>query len=301
MGGGGIYSLSEIEISSPESKESVVLNGDWKYLPVAELINTNLHFFDEENTFYSKPELSITMNHHTPTMLFNGMIQPVILYTIKGAIWYQGETNVGRGFEYRTLFPTLIECWRREWGQGDFPFYFTQLASWENSEDVSSSWAELREAQLLTMDLPNTGMIVTTDIGDTATIHPPNKQDIGKRLALWALAKDYGYDSLVFSGPIYDSMEVQGDNIIVYFNFGGSGLVAKDGPLSYFEIAGNDQIYYPAHAEIVENYVVVSSAKVTEPVAVRFAWSDIAQPNFFNGAGLPASPFRTDNWKRLSE
>ncbi len=301
MGGGGIYSSSDITLTKPEGGGSLILNGDWKFLPVAELINSNLHFYDNENPYQSRPELSMAMNQNTPSLLFNGMIQPVIPYTLKGVIWYQGESNVGRGFEYRTLFPALINCWRSEWGQGDFPFYFTQIAPWDYDEDIPGAVAEIREAQMLTMSLANTGMVVTTDIGDLETIHPSNKQEVGKRLALWALAKDYGFDSLVFSGPIYDALETGANKAIVHFKYSEGGLMAKNGALTHFEIAGNDQVYYPAHAEISEYSVVVRSEKVKEPVAVRYGWEDIAEPNLFNAAGLPASPFRSDDWKRLSE
>jgi len=301
MSGGGMCSSSDIKISDPHSGKSVILNGTWKYMPVAELLDSRLSFYNKQFPFESRPELSLAINNNTPTLLFNAMINPILPFTLKGVIWYQGETNVGRGYEYRTLFPTLIECWRSEWEQGDFPFYFAQLASWENNEDVASSWAELREAQLLTLSVPNTGMAVITDLGSLTTIHPGNKKDVGERLALWALAKDYGYDSLVFSGPIFESIEIKGDKAIILFKYSESGLTAKNGALTDFEIAGNDQVYQPAHAEIIGNSVVVTSDMVKEPVAVRFGWSDIAEPNLFNNAGLPASPFRTDNWKRLSE
>jgi len=301
MSGGGIYGSSDIKISESKSGKSLILNGEWKYMPVAELLDSRLYFYSKKYPFKARPELSLSINNNTPTLLFNGMINPILPFTLKGVIWYQGETNAGRGYEYRTLFPTLIECWRSEWEQGDFPFYFTQLASWENNEDVASSWAELREAQLLTMSVPNTGMAVTTDIGSLATIHPGNKKDVGERLALWALAKDYGFDSLVYSGPIYESIEIKGDKAIIRFKYAEDGLIAKDGALTDFEIAGNDQVFHPADAEIVGNSLVVTSKMVKEPVAVRFGWSDIAMPNLYNKAGLPASPFRTDSWKRLSE
>ncbi len=301
MGGGGIYSSSDVSITGSKTREHVVLNGEWKFMPVAELINNKIHFYDKEKTYLNRPELFMAMNQNTPSLLFNAMINPIIPFTIMGVIWDQGESNVGRGFEYRTLFPVMIECWRKEWNQGDFPFYYVQIAPWEYEEEVPSSAAELREAQLLTMSIPNTGMVVTTDIGSLTTIHPGNKQDVGKRLALWALARDYGFDSLVYSGPLYDSCMIDGNKIIIHFSHIESGLLAKNGPLTHFEIAGSDQKYYPASAEIVNNTVVVTSENVSNPAAVRFGWSAIAQPNLFNGAGLPTSPFRTDKWKRLSE
>jgi len=301
VGGGGIYSSSDVTISDTDNMDSFSISGDWKFLPVAELINLNLHFFDSDNTYDSRPDLSIAINQDTPTLLFNGMIHPVKPFTIKGIIWYQGESNVGRGYQYRTLFPALIESWRGEWGQGDFPFYFVQIAPWFYDGDIPSSAAELREAQLLTMNIPKTGMVVTTDIGSLETIHPSNKQETGRRLALWALAKDYGYDSLTFSGPIFNSLDIQENKAIVHFNYADNGLMTKDGPLTFFEIAGNDRVYHPANAEISGNTVIVASELVEKPVAVRFGWRDIAAPNLYNVEGLPASPFRTDSWKRLSE
>jgi sialate O-acetylesterase len=301
MGGGGIYSSSDISLADPGNGRSLNLGGNWKYMPLAELMNSKLYFFDDTNTFSSRPELSIGISQNTPTLLYNGMINPVVPYTIKGVIWYQGESNVGRGYEYRTLFPALIKCWRNAWEQGEFSFYFVQLAPWNYKESIPSSLAEVREAQLMTMAMKNTGMVVTTDIGDLNTIHPSSKQEVGRRLALWALAKDYGMDTIVCSGPLYDTMEISGNKVIIRFKNAGGKLVAKDGPLQYFEVAGSDQVYYPAMAEITGNTVIVTSARVEEPVAVRFGWRDTAEPNLFNGSGLPASPFRTDNWKRLSE
>jgi sialate O-acetylesterase len=236
-------------------------------------------------------------NPNQPAVLFNGMLNPVIPFTIRGAIWYQGESNVGRADEYRTLFPTMIKDWRTRFGQGDFPFLFVQLAPYKY--DGTNKLAELWDSQLKTLTLsPNTGMCVTTDITNINDIHPKNKQDVGKRLGLWALANTYGQKDLVYSGPLYDSSEIEGDKIRIKFKHVGGGLVAKDDkPLTHFQIAGEDQKFVDAKANIDGDTIVVSSEAVSKPTAVRFAWQAIAEPNFGNKAGLPASPFRTDDWK----
>jgi len=226
------------------------------------------------------------------------MIAPLIPYGIRGVIWYQGESNASRAYQYRTLFPAMIRDWRRNWGQGEFPFLFVQLANFMQTspQPSESAWAELREAQLMTLSLPNTGMAVIIDIGEAADIHPKNKQDVGKRLALWALAKTYGKD-IVYSGPLYKSMEIKGGKVVLHFDHVGTGLVAKGGePLKGFAIAGKDRKFVWADARIVGDTVVVSSPEVPEPVAVRYAWADNPVCNLYNEQGLPASPFRTDDW-----
>ena len=238
--------------------------------------------------------------------LYNGMIAPLIPYAVRGAIWYQGESNVGRAYQYRTLFPAMIANWRADWGQGDFPFGFVQIAPF----DYANTWnfdpaccAELWEAQLMTLkSAPNTGMAVTMDIGHPKAIHPKNKQEVGRRLALWALAKVYGQNNLVYSGPIYKSMTVEDDKIRLTFDHVDGGLIASDGkPLSDFTIAGDDQEFVPAVAEVDGDTILVHSAQIAQPSAVRFAWHDTAQPNLANKEGLPASPFRTDTWKGVTE
>ena len=227
--------------------------------------------------------------------LFNAMINPIAPYSIQGAIWYQGEANVGRAHQYETLFPALINDWRQVWGRQDMPFYYVQIAPF-NGYVPGVAAAELREAQRLSLSVPYTGMAVTTDItGDLSDIHPTNKQDVGKRLALWALAKTYGKD-LEYSGPLYKGYRVEGNSIRLTFSHVGGGLVAKGSALAEFTIAGGDQKFYPAHAEIKGDEIVVRSPIVANPVAVRFAWSGAPVPNLFNKAGLPASPFRTDDW-----
>ncbi|NSW80263.1 MAG: sialate O-acetylesterase [Chthonomonadetes bacterium] len=237
-------------------------------------------------------------NPWKPSGLFNAMIMPIVPYAIQGAIWYQGESNAGRAYEYRTLFPAMIQDWRKAWGQGDFPFLFVQLANFmaTKPEPGESAWAELREAQLMTLRLPKTGMAVAIDIGEADDIHPRNKQDVGKRLALNALAIAYGR-KIDYSGPIYSHMKREGNRIRLYFKHVDGGLTTPNGePLKGFAIAGADRKFVWADARIEGNTVVVSSPQVSEPVAVRYAWADNPVCNLYNRAGLPASPFRTDSW-----
>ena len=234
---------------------------------------------------------------HRPANLYNGMIAPLIPYAMRGAIWYQGESNVSRAYEYRTIFPTMIENWRADWAASEFPFGFVQLAPFRYGQQDPANCAELWEAQLRTLEnVPNTGMAVTMDIGNVGNIHPGNKQDVGYRLGLWALATVYEKD-LVYSGPIYKSMKVEGQRIRLEFDHTGGGLAARGGkPLSHFTIAGADRQFHPATAEIDGGTLVVHSDRVKQPIAVRYAWRDDAVPNLANKEGLPASPFRTDDF-----
>jgi sialate O-acetylesterase len=244
-----------------------------------------------------KPLLEITgKGVHTPTVLYNAMIAPLVPYAIRGAIWYQGESNAGNPKLYQTLFPAMIADWRSAFGQGDFPFLFVQLAPFmaKTEEPVQSGWAELREAQLLTLSAePNTGMAVITDLGDEKDIHPKQKQLVGARLALAARKLAYGQD-ITHSGPLFKEMKVEGDRAILSFEHVGGGLVAKDGPLTGFAIAGSDGTFHKAQAEIQGDTVVVSSPEVKEPKAVRYGWANFPVVNLTNTEGLPASPFRTD-------
>ncbi len=233
-----------------------------------------------------------------PTELYNGMIAPLISYTIKGAIWYQGESNAGRAHQYRSLFPDMIRNWRRDWNQGDFTFLAVQLAPFQaiKNQPAESAWAELREAQLYTTTvLPKTGVAVITDVGDEKDIHPNKKAPVGARLAL--AARGVAYDEkIVYSGPIYKKMRVKGDKAILSFDHVGCGLEARGGALKGFAICGADKKFVWAVAEIDDDKIVVSSPNVSEPVAVRFGWADFPVVNLWNKDGLPASPFRTDNF-----
>ena len=263
---------------------------------------TPAEFWTSRKTLKADPVLKPLIGNSDSSALYNGMIAPLVPYAIRGAIWYQGESNVGRTHQYRTLFPAMIANWRSDWGQGDFPFGFVQLAPYRYDGQNPANCAELREAQLMTLkSVPNTGMAVTMDIGNVKNIHPGNKLDVGKRLALWALAKVYGRD-VVYSGPIYKSMAVEGDKIRLGFDHVDGGLIASDGkPLADFTIAGVDEKFVPAEAKIDGDSIVVNADGVARPVAVRYAWRDDATPNLASKAGLPASPFRTDQWKGVTE
>ncbi len=263
---------------------------------------TPAEFWTSRKTMEASPVLKPLIGMPESSCLYNAMIAPLIPYAIRGAIWYQGESNTPRAHQYRTLFPAMIANWRTDWGQGDFPFGFVQIAPFRYSGQNPVNCAELWEAQLLTLKLtPNVGMAVTMDIGDLKNIHPENKQDVGKRLGLWALAKVYGRD-VVYSGPIYKSMAVECDAIRLQFDHVGGGLIATDcKPLSDFIIAGADQKFVPAVAVIDGDTLVVRGDGVSKPVAVRYAWHDDATPNFANKECLPASPFRTDSWKGETE
>ena len=230
----------------------------------------------------------------TPSGLYNAMISPIIPYGIRGAIWYQGEGNADRAYQYRKLFPAMIKSWRRDWKQGDFPFLFVQIAGWGIIPADRTEWPELREAQSMTLRLKNTGMAVAVDTND-GDIHPRNKQDIGKRLALNAQALVYGH-KIEYSGPVYKSMAVEVDSIRLLFGHTAGGLVAKGGRLKGFTIAGEDRKFATANARIEGRSVVVSSPEVKKPVAVRYAWTTNPECTLYNQAGLPASPFRTDDW-----
>ncbi len=233
-----------------------------------------------------------------PMGLYNGMIAPLINYTIKGVIWYQGESNVDDPLEYQKLFPALITDWRRKWNLGDFPFLYVQLANYlqTSEQPAESEWAELRETQLKTLSVSNTGMAVAIDIGEWNDIHPENKKDVGERLALAARKVAYGENNVVYSGPIYHSQKVQGNKISISFKNTGGGLIVKGGgELNQFAIAGEDKKFVWAHAKIENDKVIVWSDRVPRPVAVRYAWADNpGKANLFNKEGLPASPFRTD-------
>jgi len=250
-----------------------------------------------------KPRLDIDplKNQWFPSSLYNAMIAPVVPYGIRGAIWYQGESNAGNPDAYREVFPAMITDWRKAWNQPKMPFYFVQLANFITPARWGrTNWAYIREAQTAALELPNTGMAVTIDIGDPKNIHPGNKLDVGRRLSLWALAKIHGRD-VAHCGPLYRSMKRKGGAIRLQFDHADE-LAAKDGALRTFQIAGADKAFHPAKAVIDGKTVVVSSDQVAAPVAVRYAWdSNPDQPNLYNAAGLPAIPLRTDTWKLEQE
>jgi len=236
-------------------------------------------------------------NQRMPGVLYNQMIHPFVPFSCRGVIWYQGESNVRAPVQYRKLFPALIENWREEWGQGDFPFYFVQIAPFEYKTEPLPV-AMLREAQFQTLKLPNTGMVVTMDVGLADNIHPKKKKPVGERLALLALAKDYGRTKLVYSGPEFIGHEIDKKRVRLKFEHVGGGLASRDDkPLSHFTIAGKDRVFHPATAKIDGDTIVVSSPKVARPAAVRFAWGNADEPNLMNKDGLPSSSFRTDDWE----
>ncbi|PZX93824.1 hypothetical protein DOS84_07675 [Flavobacterium aquariorum] len=283
-GGGGIYGdPADLMINFKDS--NIPLEGLWKFNVV-------------------QVKVAISPNSY-PSLLYNAMIHPLIPYAFQGVLWYQGEANVWRAKQYKKAFPLMINDWRTKWNQGDFPFYFVQLSTFNEfngNSKVGSRWAELREAQTETLKLPNTGMAVTTDIGNAKDIHPTNKQDIGKRLASIALNDVYGKKQ-VCNGPMYKSMEIKGNQIILTFDSIGSGLSTTDKNVNLkgFEIAGVDKVFYAAKAIIKNNKVIVSCEKVSNPVAVHYGWADDdTEINLFNKEKLPASPFRTDDWEMIT-
>jgi sialate O-acetylesterase len=258
-------------------------------------------------SFATKHEYAHLMNN-LATIIYNAMIVPLVPFGIRGSLWYQGESNAGRAYQYRDAFPLMIKNWRQVWGEpgkpDDFSFYWVQLSSFggDASSNKGSGWAELREAQNMTLALPKTGMAVTTDIGNPKDIHPTNKQDVAHRLAVNALKFDYGQD-IPYSSPLYDQVWMDGNKAVVSFKFAENGLSVKDkyGYLKGFEIAGDDKVFCYAQAEISGNTVIVSHPKVLKPVAVRYAWTDAPEDaNLYNNEGFPASPFRTDNWPGIT-
>ncbi len=285
---GGLYGPAKnMKISSKSN--SISLAGNWKYKIDPIKIDSK--------KIPEKPDQNSGVNR--PSVLYNAMIYPLLNYGIKGAIWYQGESNTARAYQYRNLFSTMIKDWRNDWGQGDFPFYFVQLANYKKieSQPAEDSWAELREAQNMALQLPNTGVAITIDIGNAKDIHPKNKQDVGKRLALNALAKTYKKD-IPYSGPMYKSMRVEGNKIILDFDHINGGLIAKGNKeLQGFSISGKDKKFIWAKAKIVGDEVILWNLKIKDPVAVRYAWAANPVCNLYNAAELPASPFRTDDWR----
>ena len=238
-------------------------------------------------------------NANTPSVLYNAMIYPVIPYTIKGAIWYQGESNantIDEAIEYEHLFTELINNWRHQWNQQEFPFLFVQLANFHDTGVTPNNWAILRDSQSKALKLSNVAQAVSIDIGEKYDIHPKNKQDVGLRLSLAARKIAYNED-IVFSGPVYKSHTIQGSKIIVEYDNIGSGLITKDNKddiLKEFEIAGTDNVFMPARALIKSDNVILWHENIKEPVYVRYAWSDYPNVSLYNKEGLPASPFKTN-------
>jgi len=276
-GPGGI--TGPARLTAVNGQEEITLNDAWRFKAWAHLNKL--------------PPMNLppVVNPNTATALFNGMMAPIIPFGIRGVIWYQGESNIGRDGQYRRLFPAMIMDWRQHWGEGDFPFYFTQIAPFRYPNPGMA--AALRDAQRLSLDTPHTGMAVTMD-SDSNNLHPHTKQAVGHRLALWALAKTYGKKNLVYSGPLFKQMKVEGKTARLYFDHVGGGLVSNDGPLEHFEIADADGKFVHAVAKVEGKTIVVWNDAVSRPVAVRYAWGDADESSFGNKEGLPASSFRTD-------
>lgn len=278
-------------------------------VPIGLIVNawggSNVESWMDSTTLASYKKVEIPDNftikeaHITPTMMYNTMLHPYIGYTIKGVIWYQGEGNRKYPNEYQALFTLMINTWRKQWQQAIFPFYFAQIAPFGGN--VNLSGAIVREAQLKTMQtVEKTGMAVTLDIGDQNGVHPPQKELVGNRLAYWALAKDYNIPGIVFSGPVYKSLEkTKGDSLIVTFNYAEMGLNTFGKPLTDFEIAGEDKVFYPAKAVFTKDRrtcITIWNDNVKNPISVRYAFKNWVEGTLYNTAGLPASSFRTDDW-----
>ncbi len=281
-GGGGFYGDSEA-MYCKTNQQKIPLAGTWKYKLGVIQLNTS------------------KAPNQEPVIIYNKMIHPILDFPIKGVLWYQGESNASAedAFIYRDLFAKMIQDWRKRWGVGDFSFLYVQLANYmaAKSQPSSSNWAILRESQMKTLALPNTAQAVIIDIGDANDIHPRNKHDVGYRLALSARKLAYGEQNLVHTGPIYQSMKVEGNKIRLQFESLGGTLVVKGSDLKEFAIAGDDKKFVWAKTKIEGNEIVVWSDEVQNPVAVRYAWADNPhQANLYNKEGLPASPFRTDSW-----
>jgi sialate O-acetylesterase len=288
---GGVGSLGskpedmQLQVAGVSDGVSIGISGKWRYQKGISI--SDVGPFPRQASFHA----------NSPTALYNGMIAPLVPFAIRGAIWYQGESNRARAPQYRKLFPAMIQDWRESWGQGDFPFGFVQIAPFGYGGDTGQA-AALREAQAMALSLPGTGMAVTMDIGNPRNIHPTNKQEVGRRLALWALAESYGREGVVYSGPMYASHKVEGGSIRLAFDHvhGGLEIGREGGALSHFTIAGEDQVFHPAIAVINGATIAVSCEAVGHPVAVRYAWGAADQPNLRNAEGLPSPSFRTDDW-----
>lgn len=278
-GGGGLWGGSDSMrlTRADDPAQSISLEGEWRYQASVTLRNV------------PPPPVDPSIASGTPTVLYNGMIAPLLPYAIRGVIWYQGEANAGEAQLYRKIFPNLVADWRRAWGQGNFPFLYVQIAPFKSMPP------EIREAQRLSLGtIPNSAMAVTIDVGDANDIHPTDKKPVGERLALAARALAYG-EKIEYSGPLLESFRAEGKRAVLKFSHVGGGLVAKEGELKGFALAGADHVFHAAHAEIVGDTIEVTAPEVSLPTAVRYAWADVPEGNLYNRAGLPASPFATDS------
>ncbi len=296
QGGGGIYGTPDkMRLSLSDTQESISLAGLWKYLPVAEYKSGKFYVFgSDEAVLNSRPVVPVDISAYTPTTLYNAMIYPLTPFAIKGAIWYQGEANTGNPHLYKSLMESMISNWREDFNRKDFPFYYVQIAPYNYGDQTPSQ--KLREAQFKALSIPKTGMAVTMDIGNPLNIHPSNKKDVGGRLALWALAKDYG-KKVSYTGPVYKSMKVNKDKAVLSFDNADGGLVIKElNGSNNFLIAGEDKVFKKAVVKVEGKKLIISNSEITKPAAVRYCWSNMEEGTLFNGKGLPSSSFRTDEW-----
>ena len=289
---GGMIGGEPIQLSVPGAKP-ISLEGNWRFL-----IEKGSRFA----AGFHQPTMPLGPgNPWVPASLLNGMVACLPQFGIRGAIWYQGESNADRAYQYRRLFPAMIQAWRDQFGQGEFPFYFVQLANYQaqGAQPEESAWAELREAQTMTLSLPNTGMAITIDVGEANDNHPKNKQTVGQRLSLLALAETYGKHQ-EDSGPLFRRMTVEGSSLRLSFDHVTGGLTIHGDSLAGFAVAGDDHKFQWAIAKLDHGTVLVSSPDVPHPVAVRYGWANNPAITLYNGAGLPAPPFRTDSWPGLT-
>lgn len=293
-GGGGFWgTAAQMNIGPRDGNERRSLTGAWKFHVVAEIRGGKAYLFDARHGLHDRPRVPVEFGPDHPASLYNGMIAPVLPYAVKGAIWYQGESNTDDPEAYAELFPLMINNWRSDWKR-EFPFYYVQIAPFEYGPLVRSE--RLRESQLRSLSVPGTGMAVTLDIGDAANIHPHNKKDVGERLARLALAKEYG-KKMEYSGPVYRSSAVQKNAMVLTFDHADGLTVRPVSGENFFAIAGADSVFHPAEVLVQGKKLIVRSKKVNKPAAVRYAWGNVVKATLFNKAGLPASSFRTDRWK----
>jgi sialate O-acetylesterase len=298
QGGGGITGSTDLLTLAPKGKKakSISLAGDWRYKVVAEFRQNQFFVMDPStDTWAKRPKLSIVLGPYTASALYNAMIAPLVPYTVKGAIWYQGESNVGRANQYVRLMAMLIGSWRKEFDNELMPFALAQLAPWHNGNVNGTASANLREAQRRTMEVGGVGLVSTMDIGNVNNIHPCNKKDVGERFALWALGTQYGKAEMAYSGPNLKSASVVDGKVVLTFEHVNGGLMLKDGVPNQFEISGADGVFVPAEAIVNGEQVEVSSPKVTTPANVRYAYKNGSEASLFNGAGLPAPSFTTES------